>query len=835
MSSCACDPCEVPPGLPDLVWNRPGLAAVGYRIGTFPTFRRALRQGLRRPELRVAGQKVSLRSLRDWNARDPSDFAAALVDLWCYLADVLTFYQERTANEAFLRTAVFPDSVLRLARLLGYRPVPGSAAVTRLAFALEPGKRFPLPAGVRVQSVPGPDEKPQKFETAEALPADAVLNRVRVRPVPQPVAPFTAGNTSAPLDPTAGQPAGLAAGNALVLVTPGATTGRVEEKELVRLEPDDGRTVVHWSPAVATAGTTMYRWSRKFGLFGATHPNKHAAFEQVSGAPAGQKAWQVITLLASEFDVVAGVTTFDLDGPHDTIRPGQSVLITGPVTGGTSVLLTKVTEVSLTTAAFVTQSGRVTQIKTQDALGQALDRRKVTVYQLDDPPFTFSNQVFDPNIAAGATKVFAEVAATPELVPGRPIVLDDGSNKPHLAALSAPPDVLGSGVKLTFSPALPRQLEGSGAFALLNVTTATHGEPVAGEVLGDGDPSVPFQAFRLAKGPVTHLPSPGAEHGVASTLELWVDGVRWTEVPGFYDHGPDERVYVTDRDEDGMTTVRGGDGVSSGAAFTRGVGNVVARYRHGLGAVGNVPAGVLRTLLVRPVGVRSVTNPLPAEGGAEPETQARIRENAPNTVRTFGRVVSLRDYSDAAREYPGVAKAAAAWDRERYPAGVTPPPWDDPRGVRLVVVGAGGTPLSATVRAAIKADLDARRDPFLRLTVVSHRTVALKIVLAVVTRPEYDPAAVRPAVKAAVLAMFALDRVTLGRTIHLSDVFAAAQAVPGVLGVDVNQFRFLDDAQSLARGYALAAVQPHARLDPDELPTLADADVDVTTTTGATP
>jgi hypothetical protein len=57
------------------------------------------------------------------------------------------------------------------------------------------------------------------------------------------------------------------------------------------------------------------------------------------------------------------------------------------------------------------------------------------------------------------------------------------------------------------------------------------------------------------------------------------------------------------------------------------------------------------------VGLKSVTNPAGAAGGADPESLDQARTNAPNTVRTFGRIVSLRDFEDAAREFAGVAKA----------------------------------------------------------------------------------------------------------------------------------------------------------------------------------
>ena len=37
------------------------------------------------------------------------------------------------------------------------------------------------------------------------------------------------------------------------------------------------------------------------------------------------------------------------------------------------------------------------------------------------------------------------------------------------------------------------------------------------------------------------------------------------------------------------------------------------------------------------------------------------RQNAPFTVLTLERVVSLQDYEDFARAYPGIAKALATW------------------------------------------------------------------------------------------------------------------------------------------------------------------------------
>ena len=110
-----------------------------------------------------------------------------------------------------------------------------------------------------------------------------------------------------------------------------------------------------------------------------------------------------------------------------------------------------------------------------------------------------------------------------------------------------------------------------------------------------------------------------------------------------------------------------GDGVT-GARLPTGRGNVIASYRQGLGATGNVDAQSLKTLLQPVLGVREVTNPAAAFGGVEAESLANIRENAPNTVRTFDRIVSIRDFEDAAREFAGIAKAKAKVDSAGNPS-----------------------------------------------------------------------------------------------------------------------------------------------------------------------
>ena len=76
-------------------------------------------------------------ALRALRTRDDDDFTIGLLDAFACSADVLTFYQERIANESYLRTATERVSLQELGKLIGYRLRPGVAAETWLAFALE--------------------------------------------------------------------------------------------------------------------------------------------------------------------------------------------------------------------------------------------------------------------------------------------------------------------------------------------------------------------------------------------------------------------------------------------------------------------------------------------------------------------------------------------------------------------------------------------------------------------------------------------------------------------------------------------------------------------------
>ena len=75
-------------------------------------------------------RRRSIAALAALRTRDADDFTLGLIDAVACAADVLTFYQERLANESYLRTATERVSLQEMAKLIGYRLRPGVAAET---------------------------------------------------------------------------------------------------------------------------------------------------------------------------------------------------------------------------------------------------------------------------------------------------------------------------------------------------------------------------------------------------------------------------------------------------------------------------------------------------------------------------------------------------------------------------------------------------------------------------------------------------------------------------------------------------------------------------------
>jgi baseplate J-like protein len=211
-------------------------------------------------------------------------------------------------------------------------------------------------------------------------------------------------------------------------------------------------------------------------------------------------------------------------------------------------------------------------------------------------------------------------------------------------------------------------------------------------------------------------------------------------------------------------------------------------FRLANGRPSNVAADSLTVLETPLPFVRSVTNPLPASGGADAESADQIRINAPEAFRalTF-RAVRPEDYAEAAERLSWVQKAGAAF---RYTgswltAFVTPDPL-------------GGFAMTPDERRELDDQLDRFRQAG-RETHVSnpiYADVDLRIRICV------EPNAYRGDVKERVLealfgrrgahpivGFFDPDRFTFGTPLLRASLQAAIQDVPGVRAVEDLRIR----------------------------------------------
>ncbi|MUL63113.1 hypothetical protein BOO86_01440 [Mycobacterium sp. CBMA 234] len=251
---CACadtgQPCGCCAGITDdtpvSINNRPGLAEISYRPGAWAEFKSSMLADL-----------STTHTLAGLRTRDDDDFTIALLDSWAVVCDILTFYQERIANEAYLRTATELLSVGELAKLIGYKLRPGLAAAAPLAFSLTapagtpPGPNTPpsgapssviVPAGSQAQTVPDPGAQPATFETVSAISARAEWNAIKVRMT----LPVAAVNTNADADMRlVGVTPAIKVGDTLMVAASDAdSTTMLNRVASIKVDTDTKTTVV---------------------------------------------------------------------------------------------------------------------------------------------------------------------------------------------------------------------------------------------------------------------------------------------------------------------------------------------------------------------------------------------------------------------------------------------------------------------------------------------------------------------------------------------------------------------------------------------------------------
>jgi predicted phage baseplate assembly protein len=309
-----------------------------------------------------------------------------------------------------------------------------------------------------------------------------------------------------------------------------------------------------------------------------------------------------------------------------------------------------------------------------------------------------------------------------------------------------------------------------------NVVKATHGE-TGNEILGSGDATTAFQSFNLRQAPLTYVASP-TPAGAESTLQVFVNDVRWKETDPLADASPADRKFVTYTADAGKTTVIFGDGRHVSRLPT-GVENVRAIYRSGIGVCGNVRDGQISVLMTRPLGIKDVINPIRASGGADREDSDQVRKNAPLTVTALDRLISTEDYADFARTFAGIGKSVAA----RFSDGHR-------ELVHVTIAGVDNIPIdeSSDLFRNLRLAMREFGDPFQPFRVELRESKFLVISARLQIHLDYLWDRVVTKVRAKLLGEFSFARREIGQDALLGEVIGVMQSVKGVEYVDVDIF-----------------------------------------------
>jgi hypothetical protein len=452
---------------------------------------------------------------------------------------------------------------------------------------------------------------------------------------------------------------------------------------------------------------------------------------------------------------------------------------------------------------------------------------------------------------------------------GDDLLFDDGNGQRDVVRLAAQPQVVPV-VQVTSPPvispppvtaitivnwsaATPLSAEYCVARTIVrgNVVPASHGETVTDTLralsdqqkaevnaeIGSRIPGqrIPRQRLRLSNGPLAHLDSeigPTAGSFTSrparsiSTLQVFVDGARWTQQASLLESQAEDQVYRVEIDDNGDATVVFGDGVFGQRPPE--TSTVTATYRVGGGARGNVGANTLT--LPHPDSpapwLISVTNPLPATGGRDLESRDHARRVGPATFHLPLVAVSAADYEAAATSLtqsngaPLIERANASfrWTGSWLTVTVAADP----------VAAKGLTP---RLQQQLSDYLDTKRLAGYDLEVTGPLYVPVDLAITFVAAPGSQQGVVEESIlqgfstgtlPGGAKGFFHPDNFTFGTSLYVSRIFAAVMATPGVQSAEIIRLARshaakpdVETAANLAQGVLAVGIDQIVRLDND--------------------
>jgi hypothetical protein len=350
-----------------------------------------------------------------------------------------------------------------------------------------------------------------------------------------------------------------------------------------------------------------------------------------------------------------------------------------------------------------------------------------------------------------------------------------------------------------------------------NLVLADHGQTVTEETLQSSPCRQGFRVM-LGQGPVTQQGwvrdacgrplldasdrprpfDPGASASAAFRWQMsdvlpaiWLaedDARVWRPQRDLLNSDQSARDFVAECNEAGAARLRFGDGRLGQLPPL--VTALKAVYRVGNGRAGNVGAGAINSIGGALTGVKSVRNPLPATGGADPESLEQVRQFAPHAFRVQERAVTAADYAAMAERHPGIQRAAARfrWTGSWFTAFVA-------------IDRKGGLTVDDAFKQELAAFLERYRLAGYDVEIEAAVYVPLDVEVMVCVKPGHFRADVKEVLLEAFSnrdlpggrrGFFHPDNFTFGESVYLSALCETAMGVAGVASAEVTRLQRWD-------------------------------------------
>lgn len=828
--------CKKPSVFPKDVLNRPAMDEIYYRVGSYSSMREYMLDQLNKNT-----------TLQDWTHRGADDPGIALLEGNAIVNDILSFYQNLYANEAFLRTADWRESVAELVQLSGYRLAPGVGGEAVFALKIKGDHAVVVPKGFGIKVELEGGDKASEFETSSELTAYPELSEFylyRPRYIPN----ITTGTDTfmipldaIPDDLKINEDDRLLVGIAL----PDSTScKRINNAEIVIVAntwESFGYLYIKVKGGISNINTSSlliaYKLDRSFRHFGHTAVpiGVDLSSSEAKLKPTTYQRSLNKTTGDSVVDPPLDEKQFILDQEVDDLAVGTHILIQAALISTTTVksnksksgqeskknyertLVRNIKAVNQGTYTWGPVSGPGTVVELDDIISPHAEtpHGMTQEWTTDIRTMVFHEVVLKPFIIQAAHRTTSSVSGNQlyyygkqsphKKLKGRAIQMVKSNGQLQTATVN---DTQNYPVEIKSSDFMRQitldrsvnydgyEIENPDVTVYGNIINTTQGKSQKEVILGNGDNSQTFQTFAVPKAPLTYLLDESKTPTQVPELQIYVGGILWRKVDSFFSSRYEDQVYVVREDKDGNSFVQFGNG-KTGARLPSGRNNVVAIYRTGVSASGVLKKDTTPSATGKLKELEKVFLPGEVVGGDEAEGEDNAREAAAGKMQSLGRLVGLADYEAEAKALPGVLKVRADWAA--------------PNGVplmRIVVLTETGT------AAAVKKIQDTLntynrcRGPA-RFPICVEQGNLQYIYISV--RAGYEASRRKEDIEAAIKlflgivggegngigvdkGLFSLKQRNFGQGVHRSQIIAAIQQVEGVTWVEV------DDAQALDLG-----------------------------------